>query len=145
MNIGLLRHGFMLVLLALLSGLLINAALIPRLALSAHTIGVLGGILLIAIGMAWPAFRLGDTQASIARMSWLISSYLNWFACIAGAMLGTGRMTPVASAGTTAAPVAELLVGAMLIGVTISSLVAVGLSLWGLRPQRAVQSSVLQS
>jgi hydroxylaminobenzene mutase len=144
MNTRLLRHGFVLIMLALLSGFLVNSAVIPRLALSAHTIGVLGGVLLIVLGLAWPAIHLGEAQARIASLCWLLSSYANWFGCIAGAMSGAGRMTPVAAAGVTGTPAAELLVGTMLVTVTVSSFIAVGLSLWGLRRQRPVQSRLLQ-
>ena len=51
MDRGLLRHGFVLIAAALCSGFVIPAAKIPRLALSAHTIGVLSGVLLIAVGL----------------------------------------------------------------------------------------------
>jgi len=62
MNTGIIRHGFVLILLALISGLFIQAMPIPRLGLSAHTIGILSGVLLLAIGAVWPSFVLSVRQ-----------------------------------------------------------------------------------
>lgn len=134
MHINLLRHGFILILLALVTGLVVPAMQIPRLAVSAHTIAVLGGVLLIAVGTCWSVLRLTHIQSSILVVALLVSSYGNWLACLAGAMLGAGTMTPVASAGVTASPSAESLVSVMLVAVVISSFIAVALCLWGLRP-----------
>lgn len=133
MHTGLLRHGFFLILLALLTGLFIPALQIPRLALSAHTIAILSGVLLIATGACWSAFRLGRRLSLALVGSLLLSSYGNWLACVAGAALGAGGMTPVASAGRLASAGAENLVAAILVVVVISSFVAVVLALWGLR------------
>lgn len=81
MNICLLRHAFVLILLSLIGGLLIPAMNIPRLGLSAHTIGVLGGVLLLAMGVIWLHFQLSPTQSTWLKWSWLYSSYINWLAC----------------------------------------------------------------
>jgi len=133
MHISLLRHGFFLVLLALLTGMFIPALQIPRLALSAHTIAILSGVLLIATGACWEAFRLGPRQSSLLIAALLVSSYGNWLACVLGAALGAGAMTPLASAGHLASTGAENLVAAILVAVVITSFVAVALALWGLR------------
>ena len=50
MNRNIIRHGFVLILLSLVGGLLLPAMSIPRLGLSAHTIGLLSGVLLLALG-----------------------------------------------------------------------------------------------
>jgi hydroxylaminobenzene mutase len=132
-----IRHGFILMLLALISGLFIPAMAIPRLGLSAHTIGILSGALLIAIGAVWPQFGLSDRQRIVMYWSWLYSSYMNWLGCLVGAVLGAGRMTPVASAGAVGPPVAESVVAVMLVSVAVVSFIAIGLSLWGLRNRPA--------
>jgi hydroxylaminobenzene mutase len=127
------RHGFILIALALFSGFVVPAAEIPRLALSAHTIGVLGGVLLIAIGAVWHQFSLSRHQTRVLFWSWIYSSYVNWIGILVGALFGTGRMTPVASAGAVGPAAAEAVVSLLLVSVGVASLVAVGMSVWGLR------------
>ena len=133
MNVSLFRHGFVLFLLSLIGGLFIPAMAIPRLGLSAHTIGVLSGVLLIAVGAIWQHFQLSNSQGVWLKWSWLYSSYINWFACMVGAFLGAGKMTPIASAGLVGSSTAEALVSALFISVALASFIAVALSLWGLR------------
>ena len=133
MNRSLIRHGFILILAALISGLFVQTMAIPRLGLSAHTIGVLGGVLLIAIGAIWQQFSLSARLRRPMVCAWLYSSYVNWFACVVGAVFGAGKVTPLASAGVTGSVVAEAVVFVLLGSVALASFVAVGLSLWGLR------------
>lgn len=139
MNVSLFRHAFVLVLLSLVGGLLIPSMAIPRLGVSAHTAGVLGGVLLMGVGAIWQHFRITSTQGAWLKWSWIYSSYVNWFACIVAAFVGAGKMTPVASAGHIGSSTAEALTSALFISVAIASFIAVGLSLWGLRAPRATQ------
>lgn len=139
MHRPLLRHGFILILLALLSGLAIPSLSIPRLGLSAHTIGILSGTLLIAIGAIWKQFRLGSRQQWLMYWAWLYASYVNWLGCLLGATLGAGQTTPVAAAGAQGAPWAESLVAGLLISVALASLLAITLALWGIRGQAPAQ------
>jgi hydroxylaminobenzene mutase len=132
-NVSLFRHAFVLILLSLIGSFFIPAMVTPRLGLSAHTIGVLSGVLLIAVGTIWQHFSLSNAQGAWLKWSWLCSSYVNWLACIVGAFLGAGKMTPLASAGQVGGSTVEALVSALFISVGIASLIAVGLSLWGLR------------
>lgn len=136
MNVSLFRHAFVLILLSLIGGFFIPAMAIPRLGLSAHTIGALGGVLLIAVGSIWQHFRLSRAQGAWLKWSWLYSSFVNWLACIVAGFLGAGKMTPIASAGHVGTSTAEALVSALFISVAIASFLAVGLSLWGLRHAR---------
>lgn len=137
MNHAIIRHGFILILFALVSGLFVPLMEIPRLGLSAHTIGVLSGVLLIAVGAVWQQFSLSVRQSQVMVWSWLYSSYVNWLGCLVGAIFGAGKSTPVASAGALGSPAAENAVAFMLISVGVVSFVAVGLSLWGLRSRDA--------
>jgi hydroxylaminobenzene mutase len=133
MNRAIIRHGFILILLALISSLFIPAMQIPRLGLSAHTIGLLGGTLLIAIGAVWQQFSLTAGQARLMVLAWLYANYVNWLGCLAGAVLGAGRTTPLAASGVEGAAWAETLVLVLLGSVALASLVGAVLSLWGLR------------
>jgi len=133
MNQSMIRHGFILILIALVSGLLIPVLPIPRLGLSAHTIAILSGVLLIAIGAIWSQLSLSTKQTKVMYWSWLYSSYINWLGCFVGAILGAGKATPLASSGVVGSEVAELVVVMLLGTVALASFIAVGLSLWGLR------------
>lgn len=137
MNRNIVRHGFVVILLALVSGLFVQMMPIPRLGLSAHTIGILSGALLIAIGAVWPLFSLSARQQKILYWSWLYSSYVNWLGCLLGAVAGAGKATPVASAGTVGPAAAEAVVGVLLVSVAVASFIAVGLSIFGLRTRAA--------
>ena len=133
MNRSLIRYAFVLILLALVGAFFVPSMATPRLGLSAHTIGILSGVLLIAVGAIWHHFDLSDTQQWWLKWTWLYSSYANWFGCLVGAIMGAGKMTPVASSGAVGADLPEAVVAVVLISVAITSLIAVGLSLWGLR------------
>ncbi len=133
MNRSMIRHGFVLIFFALVSGLFVPAMPIPRLGLSAHTIGILSGVLLIAIGAIWQQFSLSPKQAKVMYWSWLHSSYINWLGCLVGAIFGAGKATPLASAGAVGSGIAEATVGILLGSVALASFMALGLSLWGLR------------
>lgn len=137
MNRSIIRQGFILILLALATGFILPVVQIPRLGLSAHTIGILGGILLMGVGAIWSTFILSVRQLQIVYWTWVYSSYANWSGCLIGAFTGAGQMTPVASSGAKGGAAAEALVSVLLISVAITSLVAVALSIWGLRKQGA--------
>ena len=138
MHSNIVRHGFILMLLAFVSGLFVQTLPIPRLGLSAHTIGILSGALLIAIGAVWPLFVLSARQQQVMYWAWVYSSYVNWFGCLVGAAAGAGKATPVAAAGAVASDTAEAVVGFLLVSVAIASFIAVGLSIFGLRSRAAV-------
>lgn len=133
-NLRIVRYGFVLILLAMVTGLFIPVMEIPRLGLSAHTAGLLSGVLLIVVGIIWRRFSLSGRQRTALLWSWLYAGYVNWLACLVGAIVGAGETTPVASGGAVGSAAAEAVVAFLLISVGVASLVAVGLSLWGLRP-----------
>jgi len=133
MNNNAIKHGFILIALALIFGIFIPSMEVPRLGLSAHTIGVLSGVLLIALGAVWQQFSLSTHQLLVLYWAWLYSSYANWLGCLIGAIFGAGNTTPVASGDYVGTPAIENVVSIILMSVAISSLVAVGLSIWGLR------------
>jgi len=131
MERNLVKHGFVLILLSLLTGFVIPIAEAPRLALSAHTIGLISGILLLTLSAVRKYLVLSERQEKVACWGWLYSSYANWFAILFGAMVGTGRMTPLASRGIEATDTAELFVAFLLISLSIAALLAVCLSIVG--------------
>ena len=132
MTDGLIKHGFILIFLALVTGFAIPQAESPRLALSAHTIGLLSGILLLAVAGIWQRLRLSERQLGGTYWGWVYSGYANWAGILFGAMVGTGRITPLASGGATGAELPEMLVGFLLMSLSLAALIAAGLSIWGL-------------
>ena len=127
------RWGFVLILLALLGAFFIPQASIPRLALSAHTVGLMSGLLLIVFGLLSPHLALSSTFVLGTRLLWIYSGFANWLGCFYGAWAGAGIMTPVASAGRQGSTFDEAIVSLLLISVAVTALLAVGLTLWGLR------------
>ncbi len=132
MQRNLTKHGFILILLSLLTGFAIPAAEAARLALSAHTIGLMSGILLLAVAAVWSSLVLSETQKKLVYWGWVYSSYANWAAILFGALSGAGRMTPLASRGMTASEPVELLVAFLLISLSLAALVAAALSILGI-------------
>ena len=72
----LLRLGLALFLLALLVGIFVPGFAAPRLALSAHLLGVLQGTFLVAAAAVWRRLNLGRT------ISWL-TFWLLAYGCVA--------------------------------------------------------------
>jgi hydroxylaminobenzene mutase len=131
MQKALSKHGFILILLALVTGFVIPQAAIPRLALSAHTIALLSGILLLGVSAIWPQLNLSEGQKKMVYWGWVYSGYANWLGILIGAYTGAGRMTPIASGGLTSTSLAEAVVAFLLISLSLAALVAAILSIWG--------------
>lgn len=141
-NTRLIRQGLILILFALVGALFIPAMAIPRLGLSAHTIGVMSGSLLMVVGTVWWKLVLSEWQRRITYFCWLVSAWANWAACLSGAIMGAGRMTPVAANGASGPHGAELLVSILLSGVVVTSIVALVLTIWGLKSDHLMPSAI---
>jgi len=133
MNRTLLRLGFVLMLLALLTGLVVPQFRNPRLGLVAHTVGLLGGLLLVVLGAVWPAFALRPRAAATLRWCWVYAAYANWLASVLGAVTGASRLTPQAGVATSGGPAAEMVVASLLLSLALAAIVGTGLAIWGLR------------
>jgi (hydroxyamino)benzene mutase len=133
MNRRLMRLGFALILLGLLTAFTIPAAVSPRLALAAHTVGILGGLALVVIGMLAGTFALGPSASSVLAWSWVYATYANWLGCLVAALTGASRLTPIAGAGTSGTALAEGLVAFIFLTEAAAALIGAGLAVWGLR------------
>jgi hydroxylaminobenzene mutase len=109
-NIFLIRAGFVLFILALLTGFFIPVLSNPRMTLAAHVTGVINALMLIVLGLAWGLLTVSPLQANLIRGAFLYATYANWFASCLAAVWGTNRQTPVAGAGYGAAPWHETVV-----------------------------------
>ena len=125
--------GFLLFLLALLTGLLIGVLPYPRLAQGSHIGGLMNGMFLVILGLAWERLRLGARAGSWVSGLVLFGTYANWAFTLLAAVLGTGKLTPLASGGHLADPWKEALVGAGLISLAVSMIIALVLIVWALR------------
>ena len=88
--------------LGLLSGLVAPEVTNPRMGLSAHVGGVLNGMLLIILGLAWPYARLSSGLDRTTTRLLLFSLYGIWGFTLLGALFGTSQLTPIAGEGFSA-------------------------------------------
>jgi (hydroxyamino)benzene mutase len=129
----LVRAGFSLIFLALVTGFAIPQFVNPRMALAAHMSGVLNGLLLVAFGCVWNQLALSPGQGRLARGAAIFAAYMNWATSCLAAAWGTSRLTPLSSAGHAADPWKETLVQAGQVSLALAILLALGLVLYGLR------------
>ncbi len=128
-----IQLGFVLILLALLTGLGMPLFRSPRLGLAAHIVGITGGLVLIALGALAGSFLLGARAAAVMMASWVYAAYANWVASLLGAITGASRLTPIAGAGTTGDALAEAVVSFLLQSLALAALVGTVLAVWGFR------------
>jgi hydroxylaminobenzene mutase len=131
----LIRAGFLLFALALLTGFAIPAFLNQRMALAAHTTGVLNALVLIALGLAWGLLAISPLQARLTRATFLYATYANWGASCLAAAWGTNRLTPLSGAGYAAAPWQEWVVQAFQVSLAVAIVPGVVAVIYGLRPR----------
>lgn len=131
----LLRAGFLLVLLALLTGLVVQSFRNPRMGVSAHLEGIMNGLLLVAAGLAWSHFRLSAGQARTLRGLLLYAAYVNWGTTSLSAAWGTSRLTPIAGAGFVAQEWQETIGVALGVSIAITAVAAVGMMVYALRKE----------
>lgn len=136
-ELPLIRAGFVLLTLALLTGLAVPAFLNARMAVAAHLTGVLNALLLIALGLTWGFLSLSPAQAKLTRAAFLYSAYASWgTACLAAAW-GTSRLTPLSGAGHSAAPWKEAVVQGLQVSIVLVILAAAVSVVYALRSQPA--------
>jgi hydroxylaminobenzene mutase len=132
-NRALIQSGFILVLLALFTGLAVPAFTNPRMGLAAHLEGVMNGLLLIVAGLAWGHLQLSSRLSRITFWLLLYAAFANWAATSAAAALGTSRLTPISGAGYTASPLQESVVQVIQVSLALAVIAAVILVIYALR------------
>ena len=137
MNRSLVRLGFLLFLLALITGFAIPELRIPQLGVSAHLIATMGGIALIAVGLVWPSLRLQDGAKRLLVWMWIVAVYGNWVVTLLSGVLGGSHFMPIASGGSAATPVQDMLLSGTIVIVSLDAVLATILVLWGLRGRDA--------
>jgi hydroxylaminobenzene mutase len=139
----LMQHGLIVFLLGLGSGLaMVTPAELfanPRLALSAHLVGVSTGMFLILAGLLMERVTLSPAERTATVWLAAYGAYGNWGGTIVGAIYGTQALTKIASAGTSALEVTwpETAVTILLTTSGFAAIAACGMLLWGLRSPKA--------
>lgn len=133
MDRSIIQHGFVLILLALLAGFAVPSMKVPRLGLSAHTIGLISGLLLIAVGVVWLRLRISDKFKKVLYWMWLVVAYGNWLGTLLAAISGGSQLMPIAANNAMPEPVFDVLITAIIGIVSLLSISALVATIWGLR------------
>jgi (hydroxyamino)benzene mutase len=133
--------GFVLILLALLTGFFGPLFTNARLGLAAHVVGITGGLVLIALGALAGSFTLGTRAKAVMMGTWVYAAYVNWIASVLGAITGASRLTPIAGAGTTGTALAEGAVAFLLQSLAVAAVAGTSLAVWGFRKTQSVSVS----
>lgn len=140
-SLRLLQFGVGLMLVAVLLGLGIQQFPAPRVALSAHLIGLMQGLLLVAAGLLWPRLALTGLRRAFA-FGLLLYQALAAFGAnvLAATWTAGGSIIPMATGAVRGTPTHEAIVA---IGLRTSGgalIVALVLLLSGLRARPATDA-----
>ena len=130
----LLQTGICLFLVAVLLGLAIQQFTVPRLALSAHLIGILQGIVLVVVGLLWP--RLCLTPRQFRLTFWLVvyQAVVAFLSNVLAAAWGAGNsIIPIAAGAARGSTVEEAVINIGLRSAGAALIIGLLLILWGLR------------
>jgi hydroxylaminobenzene mutase len=133
----LIRAGFVLLTLALLTGLAVPVFVNPRMGVSSHLTGVLNALVLIALGLTWGFLTLGPVQARLTRAAFLYSAYASWGTSGLAAAWGTSRLTPLSGAGHSAAAWKETVVQGLQVSIVLVILAGAVSVVYALRSRPA--------
>jgi hydroxylaminobenzene mutase len=125
-NRPLLRSGYVLVLLGLLTGVATPLFRNPRMGLSAHLTGFLAGILVVVLALSWRHLQLSARVERTVEALARVAGFGTWAASVLAAVWGTSRLTPIAGAGHTAAAWQELLTRGLAIAAALATIGTVG-------------------
>jgi hydroxylaminobenzene mutase len=132
----LLQLGVLLFLLGLLTGFLIPSLSNPRMGLASHLEGVMNGLFLLGLGLAWPHLVLSRKMQRSLLALVVFGTFANWLATLLAAWWGAGSMMSIAARGLQGTPAQELLIGLLLLCLSAAMILACGLLLYGLRRTR---------
>ncbi len=144
MKRALMKHGMVLFLLGLITGLVIPQLHNPRMGVSAHLEGLLNGIFLAVLGLGWEELRLGERGQKVGYALVLFAAYTNWSATLLAAIFGTSKLTPIAGAGFVGPAAAEAVVSVLLVALSLAMIAALILFIKGLRPEPERVAGTLQ-
>ena len=130
---ALMFAGFLLFLVGLVTGLFLPLLPHPRLGQGAHITAVMNGMFLVLLGLVWDRLRLAAGAASWVSGLVLYGTWANWGFSLLASILGTGKLTPLASGGQVGEPWKEALVGTGQVTLALAMLTALAMIVWSLR------------
>ena len=141
----LLQLGVGFLIFVSLEGFAIPYLASPRLGLSAHNLGGLQSVLLLALGLVWPQLRLSVGAAYLAFWLLVYSTFAILFAYVLGAFWGAGNETMSLAAGAAhGRPSQETFIRIVAYSSAPTGLASFVLMLWGLRSGRLVEERGLR-
>ena len=135
----LLFHGFLLFLLGLGSGLIAYGLENPRMGVSSHLEGVVNGIFLVGLGLAWSRLVLRPRLRFVCFWSALVGSYANWAIPLFSAVVGASQPLLVGEGHRAEDWQEALLVASPIVGV-LPPILCATIAVWGLRRSAARES-----
>ena len=130
----LIQIGISLFLFAALVGLAVPQFTVPRLALSAHLIGILQGIFFVAVAQAWPRLTLSPTMSKGTFCLLVYGGIAALASNLLAAAWGAGNsIMPIAAGAAHGAPFQEAVINIGLRSAGAALIAALVLILWGLR------------
>jgi len=114
------RVGVSLLLVSFVNGFLIHALALPRLALSAHLVGLLGAVFLIALAALWPALTQTPRMSRVGAVLAVYGFGGGWLVYFVAAAAHAGGMSPMASGQARGAAALESIVGLGMLTIAIA-------------------------
>ena len=118
------KAGFLLFTIGLALGAVIPRFRNPRMGLSAHTTAVQAGTALIAFGLFWPHFGIGEAASRPLAVSLILSFSVLVAGLVLAAIFGASNTLPIAGKGFSSSRVREATVSVLTIGSSIWMLLA---------------------
>ena len=130
----LLQVGVGLFLFAALIGLAIPRFAVPRVALSAHLIGILQGLFLAVVGLLWTRLDLASRQLLITFWLVIYEAIAAILSNLLAALWGAGNtIIPMAAGAAHGSDTQEIIINVGLRSSALALVVSLGLIFWGLR------------
>lgn len=130
----LLQIGVALFLFTSFEGFAVPYFAVPNLGRSAHTLSAFSGVLLLALGLAWPKLRLGTTAARIAFWLLIYSDLATVAAFLMAGVWGAGNsIMPLAAGTARGSDFQETAIAIVAYSAAPTGITSFALILWGLR------------
>ena len=138
----LVQLGLALFLLALVVGVLLHRFAVPRLALSAHLLGVLQGTFLLAIAAWWPKFSFTHKRSWLTFWLLAYGCVAAWLANLLAALWGAGNtLLSMAAGAARGSALQEGIIVVLLRSSAVALVAALVLLLWASRRTAPVSES----
>src|SRR5262245_7293157 len=134
----LLQVGVSLLLFISFEGFVIPYLASPSLGLSAHTLGALQAVLLVALGLLWTKLNLQTTALQLAFWLLIYSTFAILAAYLIGSFWGAGNETmPLAAGMAHGSPFQGTVIKIVAYSSAPTGIVSFALIFWGLRLRNA--------